>query len=90
MAIAKMLKMKLVGVAYEQDALLNALHKTGAVELKSCEPMFDGKKIPSDKSEVTFKQEKCENALNIITKFAKDFSKELPSDGFGVGYDEFM
>lgn len=90
MAIAKMLKMKLVSISCEQDALLNALHKTGAVELKSCEPMFDGKKVPSDKSEAVLKHDGCESALNIITRFAKDFSKKLPPDGEAVGYDDFM
>lgn len=90
MAIAKMLKMKLVGISCEQNALLNALHKTGAVELKSCEPMFEGKKVPSDKSEIVLKRDECENAINLITRFAKDFSKDVPADGFSVGYDDFM
>lgn len=90
MAIAKMLKMKLVGVAEEQDALLNALHKTGAVELKECEPMFEGKKVPSDLSEVSPKRGVCENALNIITRFAKKRGIAVEADGFGVSYDEFM
>lgn len=90
MAIAKMLKMKLVGVADEQDALLNALHKTGAVELKECEPMFEGKKVPSDLNEVSQKRGACENALNIITRFAKKRGIAVEADGFAVSYDEFM
>lgn len=89
MAIAKMLKMKLIGVADEQDALLNALHKTGAIELKECEPMFEGKKVPSDLSEVSKKRNSCENALNIITRFAKKRGLAVLEDGFAVSYDDF-
>ncbi len=90
MAIAKMLKMKLVGVADEQDALLNALHKTGAVELKECEPMFEGKKVPSDAGEVSAKRDKCERALNSIIRFAKKGGAEITEDGFAVPYESFM
>lgn len=90
MAIAKMLKMKLVGIADEQDALLNALHKTGAVELKECEPMFEGRKVPSCDSEPSEKRDKCEKALGFISKFAKKGGVEIIEDGFAVSYEDFM
>ncbi len=90
MAIAKMLKMKLVGIADEQDALLNALHKTGAVELKECEPMFEGRKVPSSDGEPSEKRDKCEKALGFISKFAKKGGVEIIEDGFAVSYEDFM
>ena len=92
MAIAKMLKMRLISIDGEQDAILNALHKTASVQLDTKQPSFDGlKKIQCDKSEVKDKRERVETALSIITRYAKEVMKALPyADGFSVDYANFM
>ncbi|MBQ7408124.1 MAG: V-type ATP synthase subunit I [Clostridia bacterium] len=91
MAIAKMLRLKLVGINSEQDALLNALHATGAVELKDTCVFAEGEKKISDKSEIISKQEELEYALNLINNAVKQVSKTpVEPDGFAVSYSEFM
>ncbi len=92
MAIAKMLKMRLISIDGEQDAILNALHKTASVQLDKEQKPFEGlKKIQSDKSDVKDKRERVENALSIITRYAKEVMKTLPhADGFSVNYADFM
>ena len=52
MAVAKMLKLRLVGVNVEQERLLNALHSTCAVELKRSDDLFEGSRNDLDKSEI--------------------------------------
>ena len=92
MAIAKMLKMRLISINGEQDAILNALHKTAWVQLDKEQPSFEGlKKIQCDKSEVKDKRERVENTLSIITRYAKEVMKTLPyADGFSVDYSSFI
>lgn len=92
MAIAKMLKMRLISVHAEQDGILNALHSTGAVELVNSQPLYEGlEKTQYDKSEIKDKREKAEQALSIITGLAKDQKIDLPQgETFGVSYADFM
>ena len=92
MAIAKMLKMRLISIDGKQDDILNALHSTGFVQLDNGQRQFDGlKTIQCDKSDVKDKRERVEQALSIITKYAKEVMKELPyADGFAVEYGDFM
>lgn len=90
MAVAKMLKLQLVGVNAEQEKLLNALHKTCAVELKRTDDIFEGERFECDKSEIIQKRECVENALSLITKTASAFGKkDILPDRFGVSYFEF-
>ncbi len=91
MAIAKMLLFKLVGTTEEQDKLLDALHRTGAVELKQTSDLFDGKRLVSDKTELYNKQASLEKAIDLISKcIAEAKSEKGEPDGFGVSYSEFM
>ena len=92
MAIAKMLKMRLISIDGKQDDILNALHSTGFVQLDNGQRQFDGlKTIQCDKRDVKDKRERVEQALSIITKYAKEVMKELPyADGFAVEYGDFM
>ena len=41
MAIVEMSKLKLIGISYERERILNALHRTGAVELRETEEIED-------------------------------------------------
>ena len=76
MAIAKMLKMRLISIDGKQDDILNALHSTGFVQLDNGQRQFDGlKTIQCDKSDVKDKRERVEQALSIITKYAKEVMK---------------
>lgn len=94
MAVAKMLKMRLVGICSEQDTLLNALHKTGAVEIKNVTGVGLDKKVVSDKSSIDQKTSKLTFALNYLTKKVVGLcdKQEKPDlqDGFDVGYQQFM
>ena len=86
-----MLKMQLVGVNAEQEALLNALHETCAVELKRTDELFEGSRCECDKSEIIQKRESVEQALSLITKTAGSLGiKDILADGFGVSYSEFV
>ena len=54
MAICKMLEMKLVGTECDEAALMNALHKTGAVELKPVGDVFSCEKRKPDERELEY------------------------------------
>ena len=91
MAVAKMLKLRLVGVNAKQDEILNALHKTGAVELRGSNNFEGLSKTQSDKSEIKNKKERVQNALSIINNKCKELKYDGgQKDGFGVSYGEFM
>lgn len=92
MAICEMRLLKLAGINGEQDKLLTALHKTGAVELKKTETLFEGgERSFSDKSEINAKQDLLERAITTVSKMAVEMKKTLPeADGFSVEYDDFM
>ena len=91
MAIAKMLLFRLVGSLREQEALLDALHATGAVELKKTSDLFDGTRPTTDKSELIDKQTALEKAIGLINKsLAETKGGKAEPDGFSVCYSEFM
>lgn len=90
MAICKMLEMKLVGTECDEAALMNALHKTGAVELKPLDDVFSCEKRKPDEREITEKIARVESAVNVISRYAVRSGKKAEGDGFGVSYDEFM
>ena len=92
MAIAKMLKMRLISIDGKQDDILNALHSTGFVQLDNGQRHIEGlKTIQCDKSEIKDKRERVEQTLSIITRYAKEVMKDLPyADGFDVDYSDFM
>ena len=91
MAIAKMLKMQLIGIRSERDKILNALHSTCAIELKQADDLFEGQRTVCDKSEITENREKLEYSISLITKTCQTLGiKDIVADGFGVSYNDFM
>ena len=90
MAICKMLEMKLVGTECDEAALMNALHKTGAVELKPVGDVFSCEKRKPDERELTDKISRVESAVNVISRYASKNGQKSEGDGFGVSYDDFM
>ena len=90
MAIADMLKLKLVGVNATQDDVLSVLHQTGAVELSTSSDIDGFEKVVTNKSEIKNKKERLENALSIIAKQCKEAkADDGEKDGFAVSYAEF-
>ncbi|MCD8205002.1 MAG: hypothetical protein LUD29_00095 [Clostridia bacterium] len=96
MAIAEMSKLNLVGMSYERRTLLDALHRTGAVEIK----VHDEKEGMSygcpDEEEAKVELSSMEAALAILCRAAEEGNRErkvkedLFKDGFAVSYSEFM
>lgn len=93
MAVAEMSRMTLLGKNSERDRLLNALQRTGAVQVFSCEdtPMAERLALPATD---TVKQvERVQRDLNFLLNVIGDAPKEMRAgvvkDGFGVSLDEF-
>ena len=90
MAIANMLKLKLVGINACQTELLNALQKTGAVQLTASSEFEGGFKKSQEQSELKNKKERVEQALFLIAEKCKLLGeKSLQGETFGVTYGEF-
>lgn len=98
MAIAEMRKLNLVAMSYDKDAILNALQRTGAVEItlhKDAEntvvPVFD-----ADAEELRVRLATVEAALFSLCCEVESYEKDLGissgalKDGFEVTYSEFM
>ena len=96
MAIAKMKKLHLIGMAYDKDRILNALHKTGAAEIKWQTDVADTTPIDVDTEELSVRIAAVEAALTALVTETENYEKErdLPSsiekDGFDVRYSEFV
>jgi V/A-type H+-transporting ATPase subunit I len=94
-AIVKMKKLDLVAMSYEKDELLNALQRTGAVEVT----VRDDTQVevnPSDSMELKGEFLRVETALATLSKEVENYEKQhglktdILADGFEVGYAEFM
>ncbi len=87
--IAKMRKLNLAALSYDRDAVLNALQRTNAVELKEdsqteCEP------LTADRGELAARLAAVEEALEVVTAAAEAREKKnFQKDGFSVRYSEF-
>ena len=96
MAIAKMKKLHLISMAYDKDRILNALHKTGAAEIKWQTDVADTIPIDVDTEELSVRIAAVEAALTALVTETENYEKErdLPSsiekDGFDVRYSEFV
>lgn len=94
--IVKMKKLNLVGMAYEKDAVLNALQRTGAVEVKLHREEEHSVPIPPADGELSSYHASLEDALERLTQAADAYAKEHKGaarpakDGFEVSYEEFM
>lgn len=96
MAIVKMKKLDLVAMSYEKDELLNALQRTGAVEVTVRDDTQYVESNPSDSMELRGALLRVETALATLSKEVENYEKEqglktdVLRDGFEVGYAEFM
>ena len=96
MAIAVMRKLRVAAISYEEDKILDALSKTGAVEIKFLEEGEDIARPASDAEAVSSRLEEAEGALKELTlsseSYAKNHKKEFKpeKDGFFVTYEEFI
>ena len=91
-----MKKLNLVGMAYEKDAILNALQKTGAVEVKLHREEEHTLPLPPADGELSAYHASLEDALERLTQAAESYAKEHKGaahpekDGFEVSYEQFM
>ncbi|MBR2341106.1 MAG: V-type ATP synthase subunit I [Clostridia bacterium] len=96
MAIVKMKKLDLVAMSYEKDELLNALQRTGAVEVAVRDDTEYANVNPSDSMELRGEFLRVETALATLSKEVENYEKEHDiktdalRDGFEVEYAEFM
>ena len=94
--IAKMKKLNLVGMAYEKDAVLNALQRTGAVEVKQHREVEHSAPLPPADGTLSAYHASLEDALERLTQAVNAYGKEHKGtarpekDGFEVSYEEFM
>lgn len=66
MAVAEMVKLNLAGMAYEKDALLNALQRTGATEIKMHYEAENTSVLTSDCENLRLNLVKTETALERL------------------------
>ena len=91
-----MKKLNLVGMAYEKDAVLNALQRTGAVEVKLHREEEHSAPLPPADSTLSAYHASLEDALERLTQAVNAYGKEHKGtarpekDGFEVSYEEFM
>lgn len=99
MAIVKMTKIKLIALGYHKDKILNALHKTGCVELSDTEELPDTFVIPEDEtlSALNTKIVSVTRAVDFVTEVlekskGKPYAPAAPEffNELFLSYDEFM
>lgn len=100
MAIVEMSKLKLIGISYERERILNALHRTGAVELRETEEIEDTRFFANAelKERLTKDYDRLNRAISFLeeqlarAKKSEFYPRDLEGakDGFDVAYDEFM
>lgn len=96
MAIAEMQKLNLVALSYDKDALLNALQRTGAAEIKLHEEVENTAVPIVSTEEGQAKLSGVEAALNALCAEVEKYDKAnkissgVLKDGFFVDYTDFM
>lgn len=96
MAIVSMLKLNLVAMSYDKDAVLNALQKTGATEIKLHYEAENTVPLSADCEELRAYLNSLESVLSCLSQEAEKYNKEHKiksdalEDGFTVSYGEFM
>lgn len=97
MAIAEMSKLRLVGLNAERDCLLDALARTGCVEIKERPLIGDTDFCQSTGiKEIEEKRERLTASIDAVTKSVEAYVRETKAsapglkDGFDVSYGDFM
>lgn len=96
MAIAEMKKLSLVAMAYDKDAILNALHKTGAAQITLHEEVDGAAAVLVEAEELQSYLYRVDAALLALSAEIENFNKDnkiksdLLQDGFEVSYNDFM
>lgn len=96
MAIAEMQKFNLVAMSYDKEAVLNALQRTGAVEVKLHAETEDTSVPPVDADELRAYISRLESALSLLSGAVESYNQDnkiksgVLKDGFDVSYSEFM
>ncbi len=100
MAIVEMSKIRLIGLDYHKERILNTLHKSGSVELVETKEIPDTFCVAEDK-DIADLREKYERAKFAVDFFTENIEKSKDKDyfpkeaenslkNFFVSYDEFM
>ena len=96
MAIVKMQKLNLIAMSYDKDIVLNALQRTGAVEV-TLHAETEYTTVPETNAEdLKTYLASVEAALSSLSGAVDEFEKEngvktgVTKDGFDVAYSEFM
>lgn len=89
MAIVEMSKLKLVGISYEKDAVLNALQRTGVVQVTADETQFETSTDASGSYEAV--SHALEELINAVTLSDRVDKKAEPISKYcDVSYERFM
>ncbi|MGN0823165.1 MAG: V-type ATP synthase subunit I [Candidatus Gallimonas sp.] len=94
--IAEMEKLNLIAMSYDRDAVLNALQKTNAAEVKLHTERAQTQALPSEGGELREYLASLESALDALTRETEAYLKarklksDVLSDGFEVSYGDFM
>lgn len=100
MAIVEMSKIKLVGLSYHKEKILDTLHKTGLLQIVSTEEIADTALVKDAKvkEEISLKYARAKKSVEFITEHlekakGKDYFNVSAAEGLGnffVPYDEFI
>lgn len=91
-----MQKLNLAALCYDRDAILNALQRTGAVEIKAHAEAEGATRIEESGEELRAYYAAVENALEtLVSAYERSGKKSenksaIPADGFSVTYAEFI
>ena len=96
MAIVKMRKLNMVALSYDKDAIFNALHKTGAVEIVSHAETAHTQAVEVDVEDLKTRIASLEASLFSLSAEVENYEREtgeqsgVLKDGFEVSYSDFM
>lgn len=96
MAIVKMRKLNLLAMSYEKDVVLDALHRTNAVDITLHEEISDTTVPVVDFGEDATYFAEVESTLAVLSSAVESYRRErgdktpIVKDGFDVSYSEFF
>ena len=96
MAIVSMSKLNLVAMSYDKSAILNALQRTGATEVKLHYEAENTVPLSADCEQLRAYLGALEAVLSCLSREAEEYNKankiktDALADGFEVAYNEFI